>query len=88
MLIIGVAALLAVVIFALRVTTVPDESNSNTPTKTYSNAAYGFMLKMPADFAAYPPNYLEIRNAEWMGRVSFGSKRRRTQSERNTAIAD
>jgi len=25
-------------------------------TKTYSNAAYGFMLKMPADFSAYPPN--------------------------------
>src|SRR5436190_16737318 len=25
-------------------------------TKTYSNPAYGFVLKMPADFSAYPPN--------------------------------
>jgi hypothetical protein len=25
-------------------------------TKTYSNPAWGFMLKMPADLAAYPPN--------------------------------
>ena len=25
-------------------------------TKTYSNAAWGFTLKMPADFSAYPPN--------------------------------
>jgi hypothetical protein len=56
MLIIGVAALFAVVIFALRVTAPPAASNSNALTKTYSNAAYGFTLKMPADFAAYPPN--------------------------------
>jgi hypothetical protein len=25
-------------------------------TKTYSNAAWGFALKMPADFSAYPPS--------------------------------
>ncbi len=25
-------------------------------TKTYSNAAWGFALKMPSDFSAYPPN--------------------------------
>jgi hypothetical protein len=29
---------------------------SQALTKTYSNPAYGFTLKMPADFAAYPPN--------------------------------
>jgi len=55
-LIIGLAALLTVVIFALRVTAPPAASNSNALTKTYSNPAWGFMLKMPADFAAYPPN--------------------------------
>jgi hypothetical protein len=55
-LIIGIAALLTVVIFALRVTAPPAASNSNALTKTYSNPAWGFMLKMPADFAAYPPN--------------------------------
>ena len=31
-------------------------------TKTYSNAAWGFMLKMPADFAAYPPNAIPERH--------------------------
>jgi hypothetical protein len=62
-LIIGVAALLAVVIFALRVTAPPAASNSNALTKTYSNAAYGFTLKMPADFSAYPPDASTGRDA-------------------------
>jgi hypothetical protein len=32
-------------------------------TKTYSNPAWGFTLKMPADFSAYPPNATPNRDA-------------------------
>jgi hypothetical protein len=31
-------------------------AGSPSLTKTYSNPAWGFMVKMPADFSAYPPN--------------------------------
>lgn len=31
-------------------------------TKTYSNPAWGFMLKMPADFSEYPPNATPARD--------------------------
>jgi hypothetical protein len=31
-------------------------------TKTYTNAGYGFTLKMSADFAAYPPNATPTRD--------------------------
>jgi hypothetical protein len=32
------------------------EASPTALTKTYSNPAWGFALKMPADFSAYPPN--------------------------------
>jgi hypothetical protein len=39
------------------------EASPGALTKTYSNPAWGFMLKMPADFAAYPPNATPERDA-------------------------
>jgi hypothetical protein len=38
-------------------------------TKTYTNSAWGFMLKMPADFSAYPPNATPERDATGAPRV-------------------
>jgi hypothetical protein len=38
-------------------------SAASVLTKTYTNAAYGFALKMPADFSAYPPNASPARDA-------------------------
>ena len=31
--------------------------------KTYANAAYGFSLKVPADFSAYPPDASPVRDS-------------------------
>jgi hypothetical protein len=38
------------------------QASSVALTKTYSSPAWGFALKMPADFSAYPPNATPERN--------------------------
>jgi hypothetical protein len=52
---IGVIIVVALLAFA-------GEASPLALTKTYSNPAFGFMLKMPADFSAYPPNATPVRD--------------------------
>jgi hypothetical protein len=53
---IGAIIFLALAALAIYFLATRSAETSPALTKTRSNAAYGFMLKMPADFAAYPPN--------------------------------
>jgi hypothetical protein len=53
---IGAIIFLALAALAIHFLATRSAETSPALTKTRSNAAYGFMLKMPADFAAYPPN--------------------------------
>jgi hypothetical protein len=57
-LLIPIAVLLVIVVLAVVaiLTKSPKANTSTALTKTYANAAYGFIVKMPEDFAAYPPN--------------------------------
>jgi hypothetical protein len=60
--IVGAVLLLALAVFTLHAT--PTASASPTAlAKTYKNTDYGFALKMPADFSAYPPNASPGRDA-------------------------
>jgi hypothetical protein len=53
---IGSVVIVALVSLAIHVVATFSAEASPALTKTYSNPAYGFTLKMPADFSAYPPN--------------------------------
>jgi hypothetical protein len=54
-------ALVASAVYVLA--TVSAEASPVALTKTYSNPAWGFALKMPADFSAYPPHATPDRDA-------------------------
>jgi hypothetical protein len=61
---IGAAIFLVLIFFAIRLLAIPSAGPSPASlTKTYSNPAWGFTLKMPADFSAYPPNASPNRDA-------------------------
>jgi hypothetical protein len=61
---IGAAVFVAFVALAIYfLATFSAEASLAALTKTYSNPAWGFMLKMPADFSAYPPNATPGRDA-------------------------
>jgi hypothetical protein len=61
---IGAVVFLAFVVLAIHFLAIPDaEASAATLTKTYTNAAYGFTLKMPADFSAYPQGATPDRDA-------------------------
>jgi hypothetical protein len=61
---IGAVVFLVFVVLAIHFLATPSaEASPAALTKTYTNPAYGFMLKMPADFAAYPPNATPGRDA-------------------------
>jgi len=51
-----IASIIFITVVASAIHFLAAEPSSGALTKTYSNAAWGFMLKRPADFAAYPPN--------------------------------
>jgi hypothetical protein len=54
---IGAVAFLALVVLAIHFLATPSaEASPVALSKTYTNAAYGFTLRMPADFSAYPPD--------------------------------
>jgi hypothetical protein len=57
---IGVIIVVALLAFAIHF--FAGEASPLALTKTYSNPAFGFMLKMPADFFAYPPCATPVRN--------------------------
>src|SRR5205807_1899500 len=61
--IIGTAVLIALAIVALRVATPAAQAASADLSKTYNNTAYGFELKMPSDFSAYPADASPDRDA-------------------------
>jgi hypothetical protein len=54
--IIGVVSLLTLTVLWLRVFPMQRAEAATNLNKTYTNAAWGFSLQMPADFSAYPPN--------------------------------
>ncbi len=61
---IGAVAFLALVVLAIHFLAIPDaEASPVALSKTYTNTAYGFALKMPADFSAYPPDASPSRDA-------------------------
>src|ERR1700675_2916745 len=62
---IPLAVLLAVAVLALLGKS-PKTNTSTALTKTYANASYGFILKMPADFSAYPPHGSPARDDNGM----------------------
>jgi hypothetical protein len=53
---IGAVVFVALVASAIHSLASRSRGSLSALTKTYSNPTYGFMLKMPADFSAYPPN--------------------------------
>jgi hypothetical protein len=61
---IGAAIFLVLIFFAIRPLAIPSaEASPASLSKTYKNPAYGFALKMPADFSVYPPNASPGRDA-------------------------
>jgi hypothetical protein len=61
---IGAVAFLALVVLSIHFLATPSaEASPVALTKSYSNAAYGFALKMPAAFSAYPPDASPSRDA-------------------------
>ncbi len=61
---IGAVVFLALVVLAIHFLATPSAGASHVGlNKTYTNAAYGFALKMPADFSAYPPGASPNRDA-------------------------
>ncbi len=61
---IGAVAFLALVVLAIHFLATPSADASRVAlSKTYTNVAYGFALKMPADFSAYPPDDSPNRDA-------------------------
>jgi hypothetical protein len=62
-----VVGVVAVVLLALAAVGLHFHSSAKASrtalTKTYSNSAWGFTLKVPADFSAYPPNATPNRDA-------------------------
>ena len=62
--IIAIVVLLTISTFAMHVHAgASDDASSIVLTKTYTDPAYGFTLKMPADFSAYPPDAVPNRDA-------------------------
>src|ERR1700730_2363275 len=54
---IAIVVLLTTVTFAVHVHAgASADATSTALTRTYTNDAYGFTLKMPDDFSAYPPD--------------------------------
>ncbi len=61
---IGAVAFLALVVLAIHFLATPSADASRVAlSKTYTNVAYGFALKMPADFSVYPPDDSPNRDA-------------------------
>jgi hypothetical protein len=61
---IGPVAFLALVVLAIHFLATPSTDASRVAlNKTYKNAAYGFALKLPTDFSAYPPDASTGRDA-------------------------
>jgi hypothetical protein len=55
--------LLALAAITLHFDAIPRaEASSAELMKTYTNAAYGFVVKMPRDFSAYPPDANPLRD--------------------------
>jgi hypothetical protein len=65
-LVFGAIALVSVGLLASFARSTPIANNSTALTKIYSNAAYGFILKMPDDFSAYPPHGSPARDENGM----------------------
>jgi hypothetical protein len=61
--IIGTAIFLVFIFFAIRfLASQGADSSPSALSKPYTNVAYGFALKMPADFSAYPPDTSLVRD--------------------------
>jgi hypothetical protein len=56
------AIFLVLIFFAIRfLASQGADSSPSALSKPYTNVAYGFALKMPADFSAYPPDASLVR---------------------------
>jgi hypothetical protein len=60
--VVGVVAVVLLALAAVAYISIQVPRPSQALTKTYSNAAWGFALKMPADFSAHPPNATPARD--------------------------
>jgi hypothetical protein len=57
------AIFLVLIFFAIRfLASQGADSSPSALSKPYTNVAYGFALKMPADFSAYPPDASLVRD--------------------------
>jgi hypothetical protein len=61
--IIGTAIFLVLIFFAIPfLASQGADSSPSALSKPYTNVAYGFALKMPADFSAYAPDASPVRD--------------------------
>src|SRR4051794_6097700 len=60
--VIGGTGLIGLAIFALPLISNTRAAASSVLSKTYTNSTYGFSLKMPEDFSAYPPEGAALRD--------------------------